>query len=119
MIPASTIARLQPSAACMQEKLRILAFRRNAGPLRNDFCDSVFLHSLRYAYLEQCQDVLENLFDAQAQIYSRRTQVLVVTVDAAGVVELVEEGREVDAVARNARGIVVFGGESDLVGERR
>ena len=83
-------ARLQSSAACMQEKLRILIFRRNAGPLRNDFCDSVFLHSLRYAYLEQGQDVLENFLDAQAQIYSRRTQVLVVTVDAAGVVELVE-----------------------------
>ena len=88
-------------------------------PLRNDFCDSVFLHSLRYAYLEQCQDVLENLFDAQAQIYSRRTQVLVVAVDAAGVVELVEEGREVDAVARDARGIIVFGGEGNLIGERR
>ena len=90
MIPASTIARLQPCAACMQEKLRILIFRRNAGPLRNDFCDSVFLHSLRYAYLEQGQDVLENFLDAQAQIYSRRTQILVVAVDAAGVVELVE-----------------------------
>ena len=118
MIPASTIARLQPCAACMQEKLRILIFRRNAGPLRNDFL-ILFLHSLRHAYLEQCQDVLENLFDAQTQIYSHRTQVLVVAVDAAGVVELVEEGREVDAVARDARGIIVFGGEGDLVGERR
>ena len=112
-------ARLQPCAAHAQEKLRILIFRRNAGPLRNDFCDSVFLHSLRYAYLEQGQDVLENLFDAQAQIYSRRAQVLVVAVDAAGVVELVKEGREVDAVARDARGIVVFGGEGDLIGKRR
>ena len=35
--PHPTIARLQPYAACMQEKLRILIFRRNAGPLRNDF----------------------------------------------------------------------------------
>jgi len=35
--PHPTIARLQPCAACVQEKLRILIFRRNAGPLRNDF----------------------------------------------------------------------------------
>ena len=119
MILASTVARLQPSAAHAQEKLRILAFRRNAGPLRNDFCDSVFLHSLRYAYLEQGQDVLENFLDAQAQIYSRRAQVLVVAVDATGVVELVEEGREVDAVTCDACGIIVFGGEGNFVGERR
>ena len=37
IISASTIARLQPSAAHAQEKLRILVFRRNAVPLRNDF----------------------------------------------------------------------------------
>ena len=83
------------------------------------FYNSVFLHSLRYAYLEQGQDVLENLLDAQAQIYSRRAQVLVVAVDAAGVVVLVEEGREVEAIARDARGIIVFGGEGNFVGERR
>ena len=76
--------------------------------LRNNFIGSVFLHSLRHAYLEQGQDVLENLLDAQAQIYSRRAQILVVAVDAAGVVELVEEGRKVYAVARDARGIVVL-----------
>ena len=90
---------------------------RNA--LRNNFIGSVFLHSLRHAYLEQGQDVLENLLDAQAQIYSRRAQVLVVAVDAAGVVELVEEGRKVYAVARDARGVVVLRGEDNLVGERR
>ena len=99
--------------------LRILIFRRNARPCGIILSVLFFLHSLRYAYLEQGQDVLENFLDAQAQIYSRRTQVLVVAVDAAGVVELVEEGRKVYAVARDARGIIVFGGESDLVGERR
>ena len=70
--------------------LRILIFRRSAMPCGIILSVLFFLHSLRYAYLEQGQDVLENFLDAQAQIYSRRTQVLVVTVDAAGVVELVE-----------------------------
>ena len=74
----------------------------------------IVLHSVGAGDAEHVEDILDDRLGCDAQAQTRLHQFFIITFDAAGVIELVEVGRDIGDVLGDLGGVIVACGGDDL-----